>query len=63
MVTAMKHKKKLARTAVVVGLVSALGLGQFAANASPYTHTEVVSTAPAMQMPVLAVTDGEPKPV
>jgi hypothetical protein len=63
MVTAMKYKKKLARIAVVVGLVSALGLGQLAANASPYNHTQVVSTAPAMQMPVLAVTDGEPKPV
>jgi hypothetical protein len=59
----MKHKKKLARTAALVGLVSALGLGQLAANASPYTHSEVVSAAPDMKMPVLATTAGQPKPV
>ena len=56
-------KQKLVRAAVVAGLVTALGVGQLAANASPYTHPSVVTTAPVMTMPVLAVTTGEPKPV
>ncbi len=39
-------KQKLVRAAVVAGLVTALGVGQLAANASPYTHPSVVTTAP-----------------
>jgi hypothetical protein len=56
-------KKRLVRAAVVAGLVTALGAGQLAANASPYTHPAVVSEAPVMTMPVLALTDGQPKPI
>ncbi|MGH3346164.1 MAG: hypothetical protein ACRDO4_04205 [Nocardioides sp.] len=63
MATAMKHKKKLVRVAIATGLVSALGLGQLAANASPYEHPTVVTTAPVMSMPLLAETTGQPKPV
>ena len=56
-------KQKLARAATVAGLVSTLGLGHLAANASPYPHPTVVSEAPVMTMPVLATTAGQPKPV
>lgn len=56
-------KQKLARAATVAGLVSTLGLGHLAANASPYPHPTVVSEAPVMAMPVLATTTGQPKPV
>ena len=56
-------KQKLARAATVAGLVSTLGLGHLAANASPYPHPTVVSEAPVMAMPVLATTAGQPKPV
>ena len=62
MATANK-KQKLVRAAVVAGLVTALGVGQLAANASPYTHPAVVSASPVMTMPVLAVTTGAAKPV
>lgn len=56
-------KKKLVRAAIVTGLVSTLGLGHLAANASPYSHPTAVSTAPMMTMPVLALTTGQPKAV
>jgi len=60
---ATSKKQKLIRGAVVAGLVTALGAGQLAANASPYTHPTVVSEAPVMTMPVLALTTGQPKPI
>lgn len=63
MATAMKHKKRLVRAAIAVGLATGLALGQLAANASPYPHPGVVSTAPVTAMPVLATTTGQPKPV
>ncbi len=60
----IKKKKRLVRAALVAGLVTALGAGQLAANASPYTHPAVVSEDPAMAMPVLALTGhGQPKPI
>ena len=59
----VKKKQRLVRAAVVAGLVTALGAGQLAANASPYTHPAVVTTAPVMTMPVLAVSTDAPKPV
>ena len=60
---ATANMKKIVRAAIVTGLVSTLGVGLLAADASPYQHPGVVSTSPVMTMPILATTAGEPKPV
>ncbi len=59
---ATTKKQKLLRTAVVAGLVTALGVGQLAANASPYTHPTVVTTVPGLS-PHLYQPAGTVRPV